>query len=166
MSSEDSENSIEFSPHDQEDEELPLVEEMKDEAEPSLDLELETPLEQLEGQEATDDPVRMYLHEIGRVQLLTAADEKVLAKRMEQGRRINEIRQAWLQKYGKPPLAIEIILAMLKDLGQNAGLIRLLQKQINLTPTDSFLGAIFDAKLRECIDGEINQYLVQAIASQ
>jgi len=165
MSSEDSENS-EFLAHNHVDEELPLAEELKVEGESPLDLGLEAPLEQLEGQDVTDDPVRMYLHEIGRVQLLKAADEKVLAKRMEEGRRINEIRQEWLPKYGKPPSTMEIILAMLKELGQVAGLICLLQKQLNLTSTDSFIGSIFDAKLRECIDAEINQYLVQAIASQ
>ncbi|HKT39663.1 MAG TPA: sigma-70 family RNA polymerase sigma factor, partial [Ktedonobacterales bacterium] len=33
-----------------------------------------------------DDPVRMYLREIGRVPLLSAAEEVVLAKRMERGR--------------------------------------------------------------------------------
>ncbi|GAI04951.1 unnamed protein product, partial [marine sediment metagenome] len=165
MSSEDSENS-EFLPHNHVDEELPLAEEPKVEPESPLDLGLETPIEQLEGQEVIDDPVRMYLHEIGRVQLLNAADEKVLAKRMEGGRRINEIRQEWLQEYGKPPSATEILLAMLKELGQAARLVRLLQKQLDLTPTDSFIGSIFDAKLRECIDAEINQYLVQAIASQ
>ncbi|GAG79044.1 unnamed protein product, partial [marine sediment metagenome] len=42
--------------------------------ESTLDLELETPLEQMEEQEVVDDPVRMYLHEIGRVHLLTAAE--------------------------------------------------------------------------------------------
>jgi len=165
MSSEDNENS-EFLPYNHVGEELPLAEELKVEAEPPLDLGLEIPLEQLEGQEVTDDPVRMYLHEIGRVQLLTAADEKVLAKRMEEGRRINEIRQEWLQKYDKLPSALEIIVAMLEELGQAAGFIHLLQKQLDLTPTDSFIGSIFDAKLRGCIDAEINQYLVQAIASQ
>jgi RNA polymerase primary sigma factor len=165
MNSEDNENS-EFLPYNHVDEELPSTEELKVEAEPPLDLDLETPTEQLEGQEVTDDPVRMYLHEIGRVQLLTAADEKVLAKRMEEGRRINEIRQEWLQKYDKPPSATETIVAMLEGLGQAAGFIHLLQKQLNLTSTDSFIGSIFDAKLRGCIDAEINQYLVQAIASQ
>lgn len=34
---------------------------------------------------AIDDPVRMYLKEIGRVPLLTASEEVVYAKRMEQG---------------------------------------------------------------------------------
>jgi RNA polymerase primary sigma factor len=34
---------------------------------------------------AVDDPVRMYLKEIGQVSLLTAAEEVRLAKRMEQG---------------------------------------------------------------------------------
>jgi RNA polymerase primary sigma factor len=33
-----------------------------------------------------DDPVRMYLREIGRVPLLSAADEVALAKRMEKGK--------------------------------------------------------------------------------
>lgn len=32
-----------------------------------------------------DDPVRMYLKEIGQVELLTAEEEKILAARMEQG---------------------------------------------------------------------------------
>jgi RNA polymerase primary sigma factor len=36
--------------------------------------------------ETGDDPVRVYLHEIGRVKLLTAQDEKKTARRIEMGR--------------------------------------------------------------------------------
>ena len=38
----------------------------------------------LEDQEGIDDPVRMYLREIGKVFLLSAADEKRLARQREQ----------------------------------------------------------------------------------
>ncbi|MBR6332513.1 MAG: RNA polymerase sigma factor RpoD, partial [Dehalococcoidales bacterium] len=41
---------------------------------------------------AVDDPVRMYLHEIGRVPLLTASDEKNLAQKMELGKRLQEVK--------------------------------------------------------------------------
>ncbi len=66
--------------------------------EAAAELEPEIPLERLEEQEVIDDSVRMYLHEIGRVPLLTAEDEKILAKQMEEGRRITEIKRDWLEK--------------------------------------------------------------------
>ncbi len=40
----------------------------------------------IEGESTMDDPVRMYLREIGRVPLLSATEEILLAKRMERGR--------------------------------------------------------------------------------
>jgi len=129
-------------------------------------LELETPLEALEEQEVVDDPVRMYLHEIGRVHLLTAADEKVLAKKMEEGRRISEIKQDYLQEYGRLPSTTEIVVAMLKELCQASPIIHLLQKQLDVTPTAGFIETISNAKLRGSIDGEISQQLIQNIARQ
>jgi RNA polymerase primary sigma factor len=51
-----------------------------------LDLDLGLPGEEIAEQDITDDPVRIYLHEIGRVHLLTAEDEKNLARHMEQGK--------------------------------------------------------------------------------
>jgi len=129
-------------------------------------LELETSLEELEGQEVVDDPVRMYLHEIGRVHLLTAEDEKVLAKKMEEGRRISEIKQNYLEEYGGLPSATEIVVTMLKELCQASTVIQLLQKQLDITPTASFVETISNAKLRGSIDGEISPQLIQAIARQ
>ena len=52
------------------------------------ELEEESPLEtviELGGADLTNDPVRMYLREIGQVNLLTAADEVRLAKRIQRG---------------------------------------------------------------------------------
>ena len=129
-------------------------------------LELEVPLEPVEEQEVIDDSVRMYLHEIGRVHLLTAQDEKVLARKMEEGRRIGEIKQGWLQKYGEPPAANEIVLTMLRELSQDAAIIHLIQKQLGLEPTLGFVQTISSTVFRDSIDGEINQQLIQAVAYQ
>ncbi|MFC1897039.1 RNA polymerase sigma factor RpoD [Chloroflexota bacterium] len=131
-----------------------------------VDSELEIPVEQLEEQAIVDDPVRMYLHEIGRVRLLTADNEKILAKKLEEGKCINEIKQDYLQRYGRFPSAIEIILAMLRELGRTATIIHLLQEQLGLTPTTSFIETISNVTLRDSINNEIDQQVVQIIADQ
>ncbi len=46
-----------------------------------------------EEDEPSDDPVRMYLHEIHQVRLLTAADEKRLACRLEEATMLNRLRR-------------------------------------------------------------------------
>ncbi|GAI06528.1 unnamed protein product, partial [marine sediment metagenome] len=98
--------------------------------------------------------------------LLIAENEKVLAKKLEEGKRINEIRQDYLQEYGRSPSATEITLTMLKELGQSSTIIHLLQKQLGLTPTTRFIETISNTKLRGSINNEINQQIVQAIANQ
>jgi len=133
---------------------------------PESEADLEIAPEGLGEQEVVDDPVRMYLHEIGKVHLLTAADEKVLAKKMEEGNRISEINQDWLQRYGRLPSASETILTMLEEVWQASAIIHLLQEQLDLKATERFVGAIFDTTLRESIDGEMSQQLLQTLARQ
>jgi len=134
--------------------------------ESEANVELEVSLGPLEEQEVVDDPVRLYLHEIGRVHLLTAVDEKVLAQKIEEGKHINEIKQDWLQRHGRSPSVTEIIITMLKELGQASNIIHPLQEQLGLTPTDSFTETISNAKLRDSIDGGIDQQLIHFVAYQ
>ena len=135
-------------------------------AQPVAPPELEVPLEPAEEQEVVDDPVRMYLHEIGRVHLLTAKDEKTLAKKMEEGKHINEIKQDYLQRYGQLPSATEIVITILKKLGQAPILIQPIQKQLGLTPIDNSIDSIFNAKLQDSIEVEIDRQLTQTIADK
>jgi RNA polymerase primary sigma factor len=128
------------------------------------DLELELPLEQIGEQEVVDDPVRMYLHEIGRVSLLTAEEEKELARKMEEGRRIKQIKQDYREKYGSEPTATEIILAILHELAQAAPIINLIHQHLELPPDARFLEKIYNNKLRESIDSEISPNLILAMA--
>ncbi len=163
---ENSEDSTRFGSQDTSDEEPRPDEGIGVELKRPTASELEIPVEQLEEQAIADDPIRMYLHEIGRVRLLNAENEKILARKLEEGKRINEIRQDCLQRYGRLSSATEIILTMLKELGQASTIIHLLQEQLGLTPTASFIETISNAKLRGSINNEINQQIVQAIANQ
>jgi len=130
------------------------------------DIGTEAPAEELLQQDITDDPVRIYLHEIGRVHLLTAANEKILAKKMEEGKRINVIKQQYLKKYGRTPSATDIILAMLKELGQSSAFFHLLQEQLGLPPTEDFIECIHNSTLQQSIDNTIDQELILAIANR
>ena len=56
----------------------------RDEAAPPSSEELARAFEDL-SEVAIDDPVRLYLHEIGKVSLLTAAEEVEIARRMTEG---------------------------------------------------------------------------------
>ena len=128
------------------------------------DLELETPLEQTDYQEVVDDPVRMYLHEIGRVSLLTAAEEKDLARKMEEGRRIRQIRRDYRERYEVEPSATEIIIAILHELAQAASVINLLQEHLELPTETTFLEKIYNNKMRASIDIEISPNMILAVA--
>ena len=48
--------------------------------------------EAAETTEVLDDPVRMYLREIGRVRLLTSADERKLARQLEGGKHLQGVK--------------------------------------------------------------------------
>ncbi|MFC1942224.1 RNA polymerase sigma factor RpoD [Chloroflexota bacterium] len=131
-----------------------------------LEMEVDLPAEEVEEQDVTDDPVRIYLHEIGRVHLLTAANEKTLAKKMEEGKLINTIKQEYAQQHGRVPSATEIMLAMLRNLGHSANVIHFLQEQLSLPPTTGFNESIYNAELQDSIDNAIDPQLIHDIASR
>ena len=66
----------------------------------------------------TDDPVRMYLREIGRVELLTAQEERVLARNLELRRIVGEIESEFLAQHDTKPSATEITIDALNRLSQ------------------------------------------------
>ena len=156
-------NPAQLPPANKDDDEIRPDESLGDEAKSPAGLELETSLEAMEDQEVGDDPVRLYLHEIGKVQLLTADKEKSLAGKVEEGKRINEIKR-YLQGCDKSASATEILLTVLKELGESAYLIHLLQEELDLPTTASFTECISNPKLRGNINGVIDQQLIQVIA--
>jgi RNA polymerase primary sigma factor len=84
-----------------------------DEGEEALDLELPPGIG-----EKTNDPVRMYLREMGAVALLTRESEVEIAKRIERGQR------AVSKALSRSPLVIQKILALGEDVRRGAVAVR------------------------------------------
>jgi RNA polymerase primary sigma factor len=137
-----------------------------DKGDEALDLDLELPTEEIAEQDITDDPVRIYLHEIGRVHLLTAEDEKNLARHMEEGKYLNRIKQAYADKNGRQPSGTEVILIILKNLAGAAPLISLLQNEFGLKKMDKFIESIYDEQLQAHIDNTIEPQIIVNIAAK
>ncbi|MBI2836437.1 MAG: RNA polymerase sigma factor RpoD [Chloroflexi bacterium] len=119
----------------------------------------------MEEQEAADDPVRLYLHEIGKVPLLTAVDEKALAKKIEAEAHIKALEHRHQQKYGQAPTNIEIMVAMLREAVEAAPLIRLLQEHLGIAGVDAFKETVCHTKLKESIDGVLDQQMLLNLAT-
>jgi len=113
--------------------------------------------------ETIDDPVRTYLHEIGKVSLLTANEEKALASKIEEAKYLEKIEELYFQRYNEYPSAVHIAIYLLRHLFVAQPIVDILIKQLELTPT-SFTQILSDTKLRKVIDRTIDQELVTVIA--
>jgi len=133
------------------------------EIEPEVDLEKALDIEE---QDIIDDPVRLYLREIGNVSLLNASEEKVLASKMERARHIKRIRDEWYARNGVAATQSEIIIVILQQLCDAAPLIQLLESELELSPAGSLVERISDPDFRKAVDAAINQQLIESTAEQ
>ena len=132
------------------------------------DLESEEPAPEVhdaDSQEVDEDPVRTYLHEIGRVPLLTAKDEKITARRIEIGKRITTVKHE-LEIQGNHASASQVFQEIIKDLGLSWEIIQQLQENVGLPENTSFQLTITSEKFKTAIDGVIDPFMVQAIAEK
>ncbi|MBF8267897.1 MAG: rpoD [Dehalococcoidia bacterium] len=124
------------------------------------------PAAELETPDMIDDPVRMYLREIGRVRLLTARDEKSLARKMEGGIYIGKLEAELTSPDGRPPKAHETVLLLLRRLGEATPLAEALGGHLGLSSSLSLSQIISHPKLRSDIDGMIDQEMVDKLAGE
>jgi RNA polymerase primary sigma factor len=117
-----------------------------------------------ESVEVLDDPVRMYLREIGRVRLLTSADERSLARKIEGGKHLEGLRKELEGLDGRPALPWEIAAGLLKRMVNAEPLVKSLSEQLGL-PSNLTVSQITDhKKLRDAIDAQVSVDLLAAMA--
>ncbi|MDP6666352.1 MAG: RNA polymerase sigma factor RpoD [Dehalococcoidia bacterium] len=114
----------------------------------------------VEDSEISDDPVRMYLREIGRVGLLTASDERFLARGMEISQRLAEIQAEMAAETGRMPTAADTTLELMRQVGSQHEAASAIAGYIGL-PKGTTLGTLFGVSdLRALIDGPHDEALL------
>ncbi|MDP2949919.1 MAG: sigma-70 family RNA polymerase sigma factor, partial [Chloroflexota bacterium] len=129
-----------------------------------MDLEDEGWEARLDGAEVLDDPVRIYLTEIGRYRLLTRQEEQTLDRHIERGKYLLALEEELGSLGGRPPTAQETCQALLQRLVQQEPLLKALEDRLGL-PSDLTLSQIAShPKLRDVLDGALDPELFQALA--
>jgi len=116
-----------------------------------------------------EDPTRAYLREIGQTALLTAADEKHLARQMEERNFVQAVRGAYFDRHGRPPSAARVAVDMLAEwsrlLPVHAAALEFLgvSKEGGFAEAD-YLDSATDAGFRALVDGEMDESFRRHVA--
>ena len=115
-----------------------------------------------------EDPVRLYLREIGKVDLLTAADEKRLSRSVEQRELIREIQEEWDDEYGDEPTSSEIYCQLITRFERSRKvydtIISFLVAKRALKPRQNVLSRINDPIFRNAVDGNLDEQVIDNIS--
>ena len=115
-----------------------------------------------------EDPVRLYLREIGKVDLLTAADEKRLSRSVEQRELIREIQEEWDDEHGDEPTSSEIYCQLIARFERSRKvydtIISFLVAKRALKPRQNVLSRINDPIFRNAVDGNLDEQVIDNIS--
>ncbi len=109
-----------------------------------------------------DDPVRMYLREIGKVSLLTADDEKRLSRAIEEWLHIEDIIDDYRDEHGEEPSWAEVFVELLRQFHQDRGTYQAVSRYLDL-PRQAVSERIRDTRFRRTLDGEADEGAQQAL---
>ena len=130
--------------------------------------------------DALDDPVRMYLREIGRVDLLTSADERRLARELEGLNHLVKLEQELAEQAAPDPAQVDFLddndnapmeadaweaaTVLLARVANAAPLVRSLARYLELYEFMTVAEVQESATLRKAIDAEVAPAMVEQVA--
>jgi RNA polymerase primary sigma factor len=119
----------------------------------------------IELEEGIDDPVRMYLREIGKVHLLTAADEKRLARFMEESGYLQRIEDAFFEESGRQARGVDVLTALLANLYEISRSLRFILRELKLQKVP-LSDLVIEDSFRRVVDGELDEEMAEKLASR
>ncbi len=112
-----------------------------------------------------DDPVRMYLREIGKVPLLTAEDEKRLARAMEEWIHVESIQKVLREELGQEPNYSEVLCALFNEFHAERAVYQAVSRHLEL-PRQSVSERLVDTTFRATIDRELSEEAHAALMAE
>ena len=127
-----------------------------EESDTSVDQNLDIP-------DMIDDPVRMYLREIGRVHLLTAKDERTLARSMECANQLQALTKEMTIKDGWEPKAYEIICLTISRLSGANTVANMIGHQLDINEPITLSHIRADPRVLGVLDSEMEIELLVSL---
>ena len=119
---------------------------------------------EISNTEVIDDPVRMYLREIGRVNLLKASEEQSLARSFEEGRHIAAIEAALAGADGRHPRAWMIISHFFEYISEHYEIVSAVARYNGIRFTGRLSEATIMPEMRKALDGGLSVEMIAFLA--
>ena len=114
--------------------------------------------------EMIDDPVRMYLREIGRVDLLKAVEERILARRFEEVRHIDALEYDIASPASRQPRAWMIVWHFLNHIATHQDVVSAVARYHGIRYSGRLSEAIGHPDIRDALDGELPEEVMYFLA--
>ena len=119
---------------------------------------------ELADAESLDDPVRMYLREIGRVDLLNARQEKELARRAEGRKELQALEARLRESTGRNPNIADLSIHLMQCLTTHVELANMLIERMGLETPCTLLTLKEAPEAAKVIDIEMHHEMAQEMA--
>ena len=110
--------------------------------------------------EIIDDPVRMYLREIGRVSLLKAKEERTLAQALEACKYVQKMEADVATAEGRPPRAWQCIVEFMSGICEAEPLVKAISKHVGMKGRRTLPEIMSHEELRAALDGELPEEML------
>lgn len=117
-----------------------------------------------DGQEGTDDSVRMYLREIGQVPLLSASEERHLSRLIERSRHLQWFEQVYFESYQQQIPPVDLTISLVARLVNAYSVLDAVRQHLGIEDGLSPGALLRIPELRAAIDNAIKPDLLEAVS--